>query len=107
MEPAGFSLLEKVKNLLSFKAKTDEARFTDISQAVEAIAVSQKELLEKFTTASSDLAAANKKIDELNTAAENDRAAFSAFKELIEKTPDGTAARPAASGGSGAIKTDC
>jgi len=104
---AGFSLLTKVKELLNFKAKTDESRFTDIGLAVEAVAVSQKELLEKFTATSNDLTAANQKIAELTAASEKDRAEFTAFKAQVDAMPDGTEKRPAATGTTGAIKTDC
>jgi len=104
---AGESLFNKVKTLLTGKSKNDEARFTDIGQAVETVATSQKELLEKFSATDGALKAANDKITELTTAAEKDRAAFAAFKEKVDAMPDGTGHRPAASGGSGAAKTDC
>lgn len=106
-QSAGDSLFSKVKQLLGMKGKNDDSRFSDIGQAVEAVAVSQKELLEKFSAAAAELQAANAKFAELTAAAEKDRAEFAAFKEKVDAMPDGTDHRPAATGGSGAIKTDC
>lgn len=106
-QTAGFSLLAKVKDLLNFKAKTDDARFTDIGLAVEAIAISQKELLEKFST---ELKAANDKVAELTAAAEKDRAAFAALSAAVEKfsgLPNNQTPRPNSTGGKSSVVTDC
>jgi hypothetical protein len=104
---SGENLFSKVKSLLNFKAKNDEARFADIGQAVEAIAVSQKELIDNFSAAETELSAAQKTIDELKAQAEKYRAEFASFKALVDKMPDGTIQRPTASGGKDEIKTDC
>lgn len=103
----GVSLFNKVKELLSFKSKKDEDRFTDVGLAVETIAVSQKDLLEKFSTVPAELAAATAKIAELNAALDTHRAAFTALTEKLDAMPNGTTTRPAASGGDGQTKTDC
>lgn len=108
---AGESLFNRIKELLGKDKEKDSgkaARFKDIEQAVETVAGSQKDVLEKFTAATADLAAANQKIAALEAAAEKDRADFAAFKAQVEATPDGTAARPPATGSSsGFAKTDC
>jgi len=106
---AGESLFSKVKQLLGVKGKNDEARFADIGQAVEAVAVSQKELLEKFTTATTELKEANSKIAALTTAAEKDRGEFVALKQQLDATAGSTTARPDATGASDKshAKTDC
>lgn len=104
---AGFSLLAKVKDLLNFKAKTDEVRFADVGQAVEVVATSQKDLLDRFNTMDAALKASGEKIQSLTAAAEKDRSDFAAFKTVVEATPNGTASRPSATGGAGAPATDC
>lgn len=103
----GTSLLARVKEMLNFKSKNDDTRFADTAMAVEMIATSQRDLLDKFSATSAELAAANKKIAELTASAEKDRTEFSAFKETVETTPNGNKQRPAATGGSGDQKTDC
>lgn len=107
-DKAGASLLSKVKELLGLKGKTDDARFADIGLAVEALAVSQKDLLEQFAITAMEL----KKTTEALTAATQDaaegRKAFADFKAAYEAQPDGTSQRPPAAGGnSGGPVTDC
>ncbi len=106
-QSAGDSLFSKVKALLTGKSKNDESRFADIGQAVEAVAISQKELLEKFSAAEAELKAANENLAAMTAQVEKDRAEFAAFKETVDAMPDGTTARPAATGGSSSVKTDC
>jgi hypothetical protein len=112
----GETLLNKIKALFNSKdkaekdkEKTKSARFSDIEQAVEVVAGSQRDLLDRFNELSGELKAANGKIAELTAANEKDRAAFAAFKEKVESTPDGTTPRHAATGdnGKGYVKTDC
>jgi hypothetical protein len=99
----GESLFAKVKELLNFKSKKDEDRFADVGSAVEAIATSQRDLLDKYT----ELATATETITALQQQVETDRAEFTAFKEKLDVTPNGTGNRPSASGGNGLTKTDC
>lgn len=109
-QDSGESLFSKVKDLLSFGKKDTDARFTDIGHAVEAVAVSQKDLLEKFSTVSDELKSANEKFAELSNAAEKDRAAFAALSATVEKLsalPNSQGRRPSATGNEGAVKTDC
>lgn len=104
----GESLFTKVKELLGIKGKTDEARFNDIGQAVEAVAGSQRDLLQAFNTATADLKTAQEKIAELTVGAEKDRADFAALKQQLASEPDNTPERPASPGGSGnTVTTDC
>lgn len=105
----GDSLFGKVKELLGIKGKTDEARFTDIGQAVEAVAQSQKGLLESFNAQATALQIATDQLKVLTTSLEKDRADFAAFKKQIEGQPDDTTQRPAATGATpgSAAATDC
>lgn len=101
---AGATLFKTVTGLLNkFKGKsaTDDARFADVSQAVEAIAqhsADQGKTIEKLTT---DLAA-------VTAAAEKDRQAFADLKTQLSATGNpGQAPRPQVTGGTGAALTDC
>lgn len=106
---AGDTLFAKIKELLSSK-KPDEAialRIDDQSNAIEALATSQKTLLEGFARIEKEMA-------DLGTAVKLNADAliartdeFTALKTLVEHTPDGTQQRPAATGGDGRITTDC
>jgi len=104
----GATLFSKVKELLGIKGKTDEAKFADIGQAVEAIAIAQKDLLEKFASASVDLKKTADMLAAATTAATADRQTFAEFKTVYDAQPDGTGKRPSAAGGSaGGQVTDC
>lgn len=106
---AGDTLFAKIKELLSGK-KPDEAiavRFADQGKAIEAIAESQKTLIEGFARIEKEMADLGTavKLNATNLIARQDE--FTALKNLVEKTPDGTPQRPAATGGDGRITTDC
>lgn len=103
----GETLFAKVKELISFGKKDADHRFSDVGQAVEAIAVSQKNLLDKFDS----LEKANLVFATSTNATANDleasRKEFAALVAKLDKTADGTHARPAATGGDGQVATDC
>lgn len=117
-DKAGENLFSKVIGLLKGKDKNDEARFADIGQAVEAIALSQKATLEKITSLSADYVRANavdlsalrneltalKKTDEERSAA---FAKLNTAVETLSELPNGQGKRPSVTGGDGAGKTDC
>lgn len=102
----GESLFAKVKALLTGKDKKDEDRFADTGKAVEAIAGSQRELLEKFEVLNGQIDAAASQAKAATDAAAKTAADFAAFKAEMDKTPGG-APRPPATGGNGAQLTDC
>lgn len=110
--PAGESLFNKVKELLGLKGKNDDARFADIGQAVEAIAQSQKKLLDLYTGLP-DLTKIpgdelRKQVADMEAAQKKTAAEFAAFKAQVEALPDGTTQRPPATGASGTGQlTDC
>lgn len=104
----GESLFSRVKELLSGKAKDDAGHFADIRQAVEAIATSQKEALEKFATFSKTLDDTTKTLQSFTASQAEDRAALATLREQFDKAPDGSPQRPPATGGNGNAKvTDC
>lgn len=109
-DKSGETLLSKVIGLLGGKDKKDEAKFTDIGQAVEAIAISQKEALEKFSVQNTTVSELRAELVALKSAIEAGTAEFSKIKAEVDKLtalPNGQASRPTASGGDGAMKTDC
>lgn len=108
---AGETLFSKVKALLSFEKKDNEARFTDVGQAVEAIAQSQKKLLDLYAGLP-DLTKIpgdelRQQIADMDAAQKKTAADFAAFKTAVEATPNGTGKRPSATGGTGSPTTDC
>lgn len=98
------SVFKRVGELLGLfrnKERTDDARFADVGQAVEALATHGAETDKVVQQLSHDLAS-------LTTAAEKDRAEFKALKEQLSKDPNpAQPARPAATGGTGETVTDC
>lgn len=105
----GDTLFTKIKELLSSK-KPDEAialRFADQGKAIEAVAESQKTLLEGFARIENEMAAIGTAVKLNADALIARKDEFAALKDLVEHTPDGSAQRPAATGGDGQIKTDC
>ena len=108
----GETLFAKVKSLLSLEKKDHEARFADIGQAVEAIALSQKQSLELLSAIPTkelrtEVDAFRTQLDEMKKVREKDAADFAAFRGKLEGTPGHTVKRPDATGGNGEIATDC
>lgn len=115
-ESEGDSLLAKIKALFNSKEKADKdkdqgkaARFSNIEQAIETVAASQKDLLDSFSGMAAELKSATDKLAAQAAAAEKDRAEFAALKENLDASPDNTTKRPPATGGDGKsyAKTDC
>ena len=104
---AGDTLFAKIKELLGVGKKDAEARFADQANAIEAIAESQKTMIEGFARIEKEMAAmgVSVKLNADALAARKDE--FAALKTLVEKTPDGSKQRPPAAGGDGRITTDC
>lgn len=104
----GETLLTKVKELLSGKSKDDANQFADIRQAVEALAGSQKEVLEKFAAMEKALDDATKTLQGFTATQAEDRKAIADLREQFDRAPDGSPQRPPATGASGSAQvTDC
>jgi len=104
--PPGESLFTKVKELLGMKGKTDEARFADQAQAIEAVAQSQKETLEKLASISdlvTALAADKRTNGELEALSKD----LADLKASLSQTPESGKTRPPATGGNDTVQTDC
>lgn len=108
--PAVESIFKRVGELLGLvktKDAKDETRFADLGQAVEVLATHGREQAEKFDSAQKTNAQLIKQVGEIAAAAEKDRAEFAALKVELSKAPNGQPARPAATGGTGMVATDC
>lgn len=95
----GDSLFAKVMGYLTGKDKKDEDRFADTSKAVEALAASQRDLLDKFAVCANEVKAAA----DAALKASTDLAAFQAKLDAT----DADDKRPPATGGNGQQVTDC
>lgn len=102
----GESLITKVVGLLKGKDKKDDERFADVGQAVEVVAGSQRDLLEKFAALGVELNAVTAKLKAATESATADRQAFAELKARLDGEP-AAKSRPPAAGGTGAIHTDC
>ncbi|MBN3005568.1 GPO family capsid scaffolding protein [Chromobacterium alkanivorans] len=96
----GFS--SKIKTLLGGAKKTTDANFSEIQQAVEVIADSQKGLLEQFAALSAGLAESKALKEQL----EKLSADHTDLVQTLSQQPN-TPPRDRTPGGSGAITTDC
>lgn len=104
---AGDSLFAKVKEILGIGKKETADQFAEAGKAIEVIALSQKDLLENFASLEqqiADLVVTGKATAE---AVDKQVAEFTALKEVLDKTPDGTPNRRPATGGNGQVATDC
>lgn len=105
-ETTGQSLFAKVMGYLTGKDKKDEDRFADTGKAVEAIAESQRTVLDGFAAMQADVQRLGDQLKAAEKAASDDRAAFTALKAEIDKQP-ADKSRPPASGGDGTAVTNC
>lgn len=103
----GDTLFAKIKGLLGIEKKDADARFADQAQAIEAVAVSQRDTLAAFARIEKEMADIGAAVT-LNAAAIKARAdEFAALKTTLETSDGDPKNRPPATGGNGAIKTDC
>lgn len=101
-DDTGPSLFSRVKELLSVKGKTDAAKFSDQSAAIEALATNQRELQENITALNS----LQKTVEEQAVAITELAAEHAAVVEQLSAEPAGNA-RTAATGGNAEAVTDC
>lgn len=101
------SLLTRMREMFGIKSRSDERRFTDIEQAVEAVAThateqgdTVAELSAQHTELANQFAAAKADLDAA-------RAELTRLAETIAHTAAPDPARPTATGGNGGEVTDC
>lgn len=99
------SILEKIKGLFAKKAKTDDERFADQTQAIELLAEQTKETLDKLTALSADFAKQQAEFAEMKATNESIQAKFT----TLEKAPSADfGKRPIVAGeGKSEFLTDC
>lgn len=103
----GVSVFSKVAELLGLvKKKTadDDTRFADVTQAVEALASHGATQAQAFTTERQRVDAT---FASLTARVEASEKAFSELHAKLAATGDGSPVRPPATGGNGAVVTDC
>lgn len=105
-ETTGEGLFARVMGLLTGKDKKDEDRFADTGKAVEAIAASQRDLLDRFGALPAEFAKLTEKAQAAQAAADKATADLAAFKQQMDETPGGERRKPA-TGGDGKPATDC
>lgn len=105
-DTAGASLFTKVKELLTGKGKADAGQFADHVQAIEAIALSQRDAMDQVAQLNATLKGLEGKFSAMADKAAASWQEFTALKAELDKAPKDTK-RPEASGGTGAIATDC
>lgn len=103
----GDTLFAKIKELISFGKKDADHRFADVGKAVEAIAVSQKEVLATLARLEAPAAEYSTSIVQVKNDCTELRQLFADLKATLDKTADGTQHRPPATGGDGQVITDC
>lgn len=110
-DPPAPSVFKRVGDLLGLfrsKERTDDARFADMGQAVEALANHGAETVKTVQKLSNDLAAAVTAAEKDRAAAEQTRTELASLKQELSATPNpAQPARPAATGATGETVTDC
>ncbi|KAF1072711.1 MAG: hypothetical protein GAK45_00146 [Pseudomonas citronellolis] len=97
----GAKLLSSVKALLSGKQAKDDEQFSQVAQAVEAVAEHVKDLPEKFSGLEADQQKTSARIDQLSTTLDE-------LTTKLSQTPaPGQPPRPPVTGGKNAELTDC
>lgn len=100
---AGESLFSKVKALLTGKDKKDEDRFADTGKAIEAVAESQRDVLDNHASMQAQIKDLADKLAAAEAKADEDRAAFTALKNTLDQQ-EADHGRPPAAGGNGSGK---
>lgn len=111
-ESLGKKLFSKVVDML--KPATDAVRqdFAEFqkgaAEAIEAIASSQRDALDKFSAQEKAVTELKSKVEELSTALSKHQTDFSELRTQLEEQPDPkNPARPLSNGNGDIVKTDC
>lgn len=116
--PEGVTLLAKVKDMLGLSAKKTDANLEDVRQATELLASSTAKAVDDAAAAKADAKATADKFSALEAAHKTTADALTALTAKLDNTPAGNGgtgntgtqnhgARPPATGGTGAVLTDC
>jgi hypothetical protein len=116
--PEGTTLLAKVKDMLGLSAKKTDANLEDVRQATELLATSTAKAVDDAAAAKAEAKAAADKFTSLEAAHKKTAEDLAALTAKLDNTPAGTSGtgtggtqnhsqRPPATGGTGAVVTDC
>lgn len=103
----GVELFNKVKALIGIKDKTDAENFTGLASAVEIIATSQKTLIDNAAAQTAAFNQFQTDVKKITDDAAKFSLDFTDLKAELEKQPNYTTKRPAATGSDGKVATDC
>lgn len=103
----GDTLFNKVKGLLGIKDKTDEAKFADQAQAIEAVALSQADALKKLAQVEQEMAALGAQVKLTKEAMDARTQELTELKTKLSQEPEGGKKRPPATGSKNTVQTDC
>jgi membrane protein involved in colicin uptake len=112
------TLLAKVKDMLGLSAKKTDANLEDMRQATELLAASTAKAVDDAAAAKADAKAASDKFAALEAAHKKTAEDLAALTAKLDATPAGNGGagntgtqnhgtRPPATGGTGAVLTDC
>lgn len=105
-QPEGPTLFTRVKALLGQAKDKNKADFSDVSQAVEAIAEQTADNAEQVDQFNSQLGEMAKTIQDLAASQQQAEEKFNALEVQLSQQPQGQTRKPA-TGGNGSITTDC
>ena len=106
-ESIGAKLFSKIMGILGKKSTNDAERFSGIEQSVTAIAEAQRDQIDRFTNAETQLADAINQVEAMKTELETHKAEFSALADKLSKQDGGQHRQAATGGNKDAVKTDC
>lgn len=101
------SLFARVKELFAQKRTSDNERFADVHQAVEEIATATASAVEAAEQGTADIAELGDKFAALEKTLGETATTVADLKLKLDHTDDSSGHRPAATGNSAAVVTDC
>lgn len=103
----GAGLFARVKELLTGKNKQDAERFADTGAAVEAIAESQRSVLDRFAALEAEHRQTTEALQKLTSTVETDTAGLAQLRTELGKAEQHSNHRPTATGAGSSVVTDC
>ncbi|WP_010089524.1 GPO family capsid scaffolding protein [Burkholderia ubonensis] len=104
--PSIFSRVAELLGIVKNKGEADDKRFTDLTQAVEALATHGQQQAATVAKLTGDLDSLKAALSSEKEAHAQTATALAELTEQLSAQPNG-APRPPATGGTGATKTDC
>lgn len=104
---AMFKRVGELLGIVKEKGAADDARFNDAAKAIELLATHGREQSETVGKQATQIEQLTKQLGEANTTIEKLTKDFGDLQAKLSNTPGSQPARPAATGGNGAVVTDC